>query len=55
MIIDLQERDRGENELIVLSAELADRALQGASAASDIAKLARRIFETAETLTKRDD
>lgn len=52
MIIDLQERELGEIEVLVLAKELTERAEQASY--NHVAKLARRIAETAETLTMKD-
>lgn len=51
-VIDLAARERAESEILILSAELAERALEGVSAAHVVAKLARRIAATAETLAR---
>lgn len=51
-LIDLTARERAEAEILTLSAELVER---GEQAAFDhVARLARRVAETAETLTMKD-
>lgn len=51
-LIDLAARERAETEILTLSAEMVERAEQAAF--EHVAKLARRVAETAETLTMKD-
>lgn len=51
-LIDLTARERAETEILTLSAELVERGEQGAF--QHVANLARRVAETAETLTTKD-
>jgi hypothetical protein len=51
-IVDLAARERAETEILTLSAEMVARAEQAAF--DHVAKLARRVAETAETLTMED-
>ncbi|WP_395541543.1 hypothetical protein [Neotabrizicola sp. sgz301269] len=50
--IDLTARERAETEILTLSAEMVERAEQAAF--DHVAKLARRVAETAETLTTHE-
>lgn len=49
-LIDLAACERTEGEIIILAAELNQRAEQGAHAAHHTAKLARRIADLADEL-----